>query len=174
MAKEFSKLYTAVYCIGTAPGTQYRWNPKMHPFSFHTHLLSSFWTAVVTGVVPSPFRFLPSIFIAHRVQQPHCSSIFRRVLRPLFHTSTFQLLLDKPWVTGVVPSPSRFSPSILVAHRVQHSHCSSNFRRVLLTHAPALSVSQFVHKKKPPRMYTSIHSGRLELTKLTCTYQARG
>ena len=32
--------------------------------------------AVDTGVVPSPPRFLPSIFIAHRVQQSHCSSIF--------------------------------------------------------------------------------------------------
>ena len=33
----------------------------------------------VTGVVPSLPRFLPSIFIAHRVQQSHCSSIFHRV-----------------------------------------------------------------------------------------------
>ena len=32
--------------------------------------------AVVTGVVPSSPRFLPSIFIAHRVQQSHCSSTF--------------------------------------------------------------------------------------------------
>ena len=50
-------------------------------FFFHTHVLSSFGTkAVVTGgVVPSPPRFLPSIFIAHRVQQSHCSSIFHRV-----------------------------------------------------------------------------------------------
>ena len=31
---------------------------------------------VVTGVVPSPPRFLPSIVIAHRVRQSHCSSIF--------------------------------------------------------------------------------------------------
>ena len=36
--------------------------------------------AVATGAVPSPSRFLPSIFIAHRVQQSHCSSIFHRVL----------------------------------------------------------------------------------------------
>ena len=36
--------------------------------------------AVVTGVVPSFPRFLPSIFIAYRVQQYHCSSIFHRVL----------------------------------------------------------------------------------------------
>ena len=35
---------------------------------FRTLLLFSFWTtAVVTGVVPSPPRFLPSNFIAHRV-----------------------------------------------------------------------------------------------------------
>ena len=32
--------------------------------------------AVVTGVGPSPPRSLPSIFIVHRVQQSHCSSIF--------------------------------------------------------------------------------------------------
>ena len=31
--------------------------------------------AVVTGVVPSP-RYVPSIFVAHRVQHSHCSSIF--------------------------------------------------------------------------------------------------
>ena len=37
--------------------------------------------AVVTGVVPSRPLFLPSIFIAHRVQQSHCSSsILHRVL----------------------------------------------------------------------------------------------
>ena len=32
--------------------------------------------AVATGVVPSPPRYVPSIFIAHRVQHSHCSSIF--------------------------------------------------------------------------------------------------
>ena len=48
-------------------------------FFFFTLLLSSFWTSRGhTGVVPSPPRFLPSIFIAHRVQQSHCSSIFHR------------------------------------------------------------------------------------------------
>ena len=36
--------------------------------------------AVVTGVIHSPPRFLPSIFIAHRVQQSHCSSIVHRML----------------------------------------------------------------------------------------------
>ena len=35
---------------------------------------------MVTSVVPSPPRFLPSICIAHRGQQSHCSSIFHRVL----------------------------------------------------------------------------------------------
>ena len=32
--------------------------------------------AVVTGVVPSPPRYVPSFFILHRVQHSHCSSIF--------------------------------------------------------------------------------------------------
>ena len=39
--------------------------------------------AVVTGVVPSSPRFLPSIFIAHMVQRSHCSSIFHRVYTTL-------------------------------------------------------------------------------------------
>ena len=60
-------------------------------------------------------------------------------------------------VTGVVPSSPRFLPSIFIAHRVQQSHCSSTFHRVLLTHALALSASQFVHKKKSQRIYTSMH-----------------
>ena len=45
----------------------------------HFHFPAS-GQAVVTGVVPSPPRLLPSIFIAHRVQQSHCSSIVHRVL----------------------------------------------------------------------------------------------
>ena len=57
-------------------------------FSFFPSLLLSsstrrrFYTqrpsgqAVVTGVVPSPPRYVPSIFIAHRVQHSHSSSIF--------------------------------------------------------------------------------------------------
>eukprot|EP00904_Undaria_pinnatifida_P004167 jgi/Undpi1/13751/HiC_scaffold_9.g03404.m1 len=72
-------------------------------------------------------------------------------------------------VTGVIPSPPRFLPSIFMAHRVQQSHCSSFFIECLLTHALALSASQFVRKKKSPRIYTSMHSGEFELTKLTYT-----
>ena len=72
-------------------------------------------------------------------------------------------------VTGVAPFPPRFLPSIFIAHRVQQSHCSSIFYPGLLTHALALSASQFVRKKKSPRMYTSMHSAGLQLTKLTYT-----
>ena len=64
-------------------------------------------------------------------------------------------------VTGVDPSPLRFLPSIFIAHRVQQSHW--------LTHALALSASQFVPKKKSARIYPSMHSAGLELTKLTFT-----
>ena len=59
--------------------------------------------------------------------------------------------------------------NFFIAHRVQQFHCSSIFHRVLLTHALALSASQFVHKKKSQRIYTSMHSAGLELTKLTYT-----
>ena len=67
-------------------------------------------------------------------------------------------------VTGVVISPPRFLPLIFIAHRAQQSHCSSIFHGVLLTHALAPSASQFVHKKKSPRMDTSMHSGDSKLT----------
>ena len=72
-------------------------------------------------------------------------------------------------VTGVVRSPPRFLPSIVIAHRVQQSHCSSIFHRMLLTPALALAASQFVHKKKSSRIYTSMHSVGLDLTKLAYT-----
>ena len=72
-------------------------------------------------------------------------------------------------VTGVVPSPPRFLPSFFIAHRVQQSHRSSIFHRVSLTHALAFSASQFVRKKKSPRLYTRMHSGGFELTKPTYT-----
>ena len=104
---------------------------------------------------------------------------FHGILARIFfflHISTSQLL-DKPWSqVSFLPwsqvsslSPPRFLPSIFIAHRVQQSHCSSIFYRVLLTHALAFSASQFVHKKESPRIYTSMHSGGFELTKLIYT-----
>ena len=76
-------------------------------------------------------------------------------------------------VTGVVPSPPRFLSSIIIAHRVQQSHCSSIFHRVLLTPALALSASQFARKKKVP---TDLHENTLGgiRTHETHLYQARG
>ena len=70
-------------------------------------------------------------------------------------------------VTGAIPSSPRFLPSTFIAHRVQQSHCSPIFHLVLLTHALALSASQFVHRQKSHRICTSMHSVRLDLTKLT-------
>ena len=81
------------------------------------------------------------------------------------HTPTFQLL-DKPLSQVSSLLPPRFLPSIFIAHRVLQSHCSSIFHRVLLTHALALSASQFVRKKNSPRIYISMHSAGFELTKL--------
>ena len=90
----------------------------------------------------------------------------------LFRTSTFQLL-GRP-----LSQVSSLLPPVLAFQFFSRTGLSNPtarrfFHRVLLTHALALSASQFVHKKKSLRIYTSMHSGGLELTKLTL-YQARG
>ena len=76
-------------------------------------------------------------------------------------------------VTGVVPSSPGFLPSIFIAHRVQQSHCSSIFHRVLLTYALAFSASQFVHKKK---VHTNLYEYALRGIRNheTDLYQVRG
>ena len=84
------------------------------------------------------------------------------------HIYTCQLL-DKPWSQVSSLLPPRLLPSIFIAHRVQQSHCSSIFHRALLTHALALSASEFVHKKESQRICTSMHSAGLELTQQTYT-----
>ena len=80
------------------------------------------------------------------------------------HTFTFQLL-DKPWsqVSSLLLPGSclQFLSRIVFGNPTVH--------RVLRTHALALSASQFVHKEKSQRIYTSMHSAGLELTKLTYT-----
>ena len=78
---------------------------------------------------------------------------------------------ERAVVTGVVPSPPPDLAHNFIAHRVQQSHCSSIFHRIFLTHALAFSTSQFWHKKKSPRIYTSMNSGEFgfEITKLTYT-----
>ena len=85
----------------------------------------------------------------------------------LFYSHVYFPASGQAVATGVVPSSPRFLASIFIAHRVQQSHCSSIVHRVLLTHACALSASQFVRKKKSPRIYTSTHSRGFEITKLT-------
>ena len=113
--------------------------------------------------------------------QHHAASIERRAF--IFHRIIFRIPSEicfffsyiyfpasgQAVVTGVVPSSPWLLPSIFIAHRVQQSHCSSIFHRGLLTHALALSASQIVHEKKSPRIYTSMHSGGFELTKLIYT-----
>ena len=91
----------------------------------------------------------------------------------LFYSYIFlTLLLSSFWTSrGHIcrPFSSGFLPLTFIAHRVQQSHCSSIFHRVLLIHAVALSASQIVHKKKSRRIYTSMHFSGLEPTKLTYT-----
>ena len=84
-----------------------------------------------------------------------CFFFFQYIYFFFFLTLTFQLL-DKPLsqVSSLLPSGSFLQ--FFFAHRVQQSHCSSIFHGVLLTHALALSASQFVRKKKSQRIYTSM------------------
>ena len=91
-----------------------------------------------------------------------------------FHTSTSFQLLDKPWSqVGVDPSsPPVLLPSIFIAHRVQQSHCSSIFHRVLLTHALlALSASKSICTQE--KIHTNLFEYALgetrTLTRLTYT-----
>ena len=66
-----------VFC-GVGVAVLERWAWRFFFFFSQVYFPAS-GQAVVTGVVPSSPRFLPSIFIAHRVQHSHYSSIFHRV-----------------------------------------------------------------------------------------------
>ena len=85
----------------------------------------------------------------------------------LFHTFLLSSFWTKPWsqVSSLLPPGSCFQ----FLSRIGFSNPTARqfFHRVLLTHAPALSACQFVHKKKSLRIYTRMHSAGLELTKLT-------
>ena len=91
-------------------------------------------------------------------------SLFSTFFFLLFFSHFYFPASGQAVVTGVVPSPPPVLTFNFFAHRVQQSNCSSIFHRVLLTHALALSASQFVHKKKSHRIYASMHSAGLELT----------
>ena len=90
------------------------------------------------------------------------------------HTSTFQSS-GQVVVTGVVPSPPRFLPSISIAE-------ASAIPQLidvpsLLTHALALSASQLVHKESPHefiRLDYALGEIRTHETGLPGIYQARG
>ena len=114
-----------------------------------------------------PYNTIPYQAIPHNAILYH--TVPYQVMPFFFFTHIYFPASGQAMVIVVVPSPPRFLPSIFIAHRVQRFHCSSIFHRVLLTHPLALSASQFAHKKKSPRIYTSMHSWGFELTKLTYT-----
>ena len=124
--------------------------------------------------IPFALRSLVSIALRARpclilivllVHPPYLKFVYSYLL--LFFTHFRLQASGKAVVTGVVPSSPGYVPSIFIAHRIQQSHCSSIFHRVLLAHALALSASQFVRKRKSLRFYSNMHSGGLELARLT-------
>ena len=56
--------------------------------------------------------------------------------------------------------PSVLTFNMFIAHRVQRSHCSSIFHRVLLTHAFALSGNHLWQEKFPTNIYDAIGGNR--------------
>ena len=77
-------------------------------------------------------------------------------------------LLDKPVVTGVVPSP-RYVPSIFIAHRVQHSHCSSIFIECCSLTLSRFPLINFLCGKKSIRVCALDHAGNYGCGKATET-----
>ena len=66
-----------------------------------------------------------------------------------------------------------FAFNFYSAYKVQQSHCSSILHGVLLTHALALSASQFVRKRKVPTIFYEYALEGIR-THETDLYQARG
>ena len=79
-------------------------------------------------------------------------------------------------VTGVVPFSPRYVPSIFIAHRVQHSHCSSIFIECCQLTLSRFPLINFYARKSP---YEYVHSVIIELAILILvgtriTYQVTG
>ena len=66
-------------------------------------------------------------------------------------------------VIGVVPSPPRHMPSVFIARRVQHSHCSSIFIECCYLTLSRFPLINFYARTSP---YEYVHSVRTELAKL--------
>ena len=172
------RLYIAHGRLSSLPAVALLWGSNID-YRWLVRFFSVFFSTREFFCESSYYAGLARTWNNQRCESAHPKFVeFRRAHYYLFfiffsNTSTFQLV-DKRWSQGVVPSSPRFLPSIVIAHRVQQSHCSSIFHRVLLTNALAFSASQFMRKKKSPRIYTRMHSGGFELTKLTYTRLARG
>ena len=120
------------------------------------HILDPF-----RAIIIYPFGARHGPLLKHtQLAQPTCTYVY------IFFTHIYVPSSGQAVVTGVVLSSPRFLPSNSIAYRVQKSHCSSIFHRVLLTNALGPSASQLVHKEKSQRIYTGMHSAGLELTEL--------
>ena len=112
-----------------------------------------------TAYILVPLAFatcIPVVYLTEEDEENHACIMYLYMHIIFFFVS---VLLSSFWiscvVSGVVPSPPRYMPSVFIAHRVQHSPCSSTSHGKLQTHVFAISASPFVHMKKFPRTYTS-------------------
>ena len=113
---------------------------------------------------------LISTVISTRVCSSHLFVFFQNHFTFTFQNNTelvgdFYPLRSSPGqavVTGVVPSPPRYVPSFFIAHRVQHSRCSSIFIECCWLMLSGFPLTNF-HGVK---FLTSLHSMKLEPPKL--------
>ena len=98
----------------------------------------------------------PAIRERHAEGRGGPAAIYRYtyVLSYFFFSAPGQAVLS-----GFVLSPPRCVSSVCMAQRVQCSHGSFDFDRILPIHALAVSASEFVHKKKSQRINTCMHLG---------------
>ena len=93
--------------------------------------------------------------VTQKKKKKNCEKEVLYIYLVFFFLFFFTLLLSSFWTSRGHRCRPFFPPvlafNFFIAHRVQQSHCSSIFHRVLLTHALALSASQIVHKKKSQR-----------------------
>ena len=130
------------------------------------------------STMPRPFLRI-SMWFFFLVLEPHVFLffVFCFLIITLLSSSTRrrfhpQRSSGQAVVTGVVPSP-RYVPSIFIAHRVQHSHCSSIFIECWKLTLSRFPLIIFLSKKKSLRV-CALGENWLILVGTTITYQAAG
>ena len=121
---------------------------------------------MVTGVVPSSPRFLPSIFIAHRVQQSHCSSMFHRGLLLLLLTTRALALSASSQFVRKKKSPGIYTSTYALGGARPHTNWPIPGSRITwyATRATGYKYLYLYHKWNRSNIYYEYHRYKLKYT----------